>query len=84
MVWEGWVTIMVVALFIVGLARNWTAPDVLSVACLVLLVAIGASTGSERLPTAGEALSGLENSGLSPTTRQPCWSFRSLWRPPAR
>ena len=64
MLWEGWVTIVVVALFIVGLARNWTAPDVLSIACLVLLVALGALTGSERLPSAREALSGMGNSGL--------------------
>jgi di/tricarboxylate transporter len=64
MVWEGWVTIVVVALFIVGLARNWAAPDVLSIACLVLLVAVGDLTGSERLPSAREALSGMGNSGL--------------------
>jgi di/tricarboxylate transporter len=46
------------------LARNWTAPDVLSVACLSLLVAIGVATGSDRLPTAGEPLAGMGNSGL--------------------
>ncbi|MCU0977740.1 MAG: SLC13 family permease [Pirellulaceae bacterium] len=64
MPWEGWVTIVVVALFSVGLARNWTAPDVLSIACLALLVALGALTESERLPTASEAMSGMGNSGL--------------------
>ncbi len=64
MVWEGWVTIAVVILFIVGLARNWTAPDLLSIACLALLVAVGAVTGSDRLPTAAQALSGMGNSGL--------------------
>ncbi len=64
MPWEGWVTIVVVTVFIVGLARNWTAPDVLSVACLSLLVAIGSVTGSDRLPSAGEALAGMGNSGL--------------------
>lgn len=62
--WEAWVTIAVVILFIVGLARNWTAPDLLSIACLSLLVAIGAVTGSKLLPTAGQALSGMGNSGL--------------------
>jgi di/tricarboxylate transporter len=64
MAWEGWVTIAVVTLFMVGLARNWTAPDVLGIACLTLLVAIGALTGSERLPAPSEALSGMGNSGL--------------------
>ncbi len=64
MPWEGWVTIMVVIVFIVGLARNWTAPDVLSMACLAILFAIGALTGSDRLPTAAEALAGMGNSGL--------------------
>jgi len=64
MVWEGWVTIAVVILFIVGLARGWTTPDLLSIACLALLVAIGAVTGSDRLPTAAQALSGMGNSGL--------------------
>ena len=63
MPWEGWVTIMVVIVFIVGLARNWTAPDVLSMACLAILFAIGALTGSDRLPTAAEALAGMGNSG---------------------
>lgn len=62
--WEGWVTIAVVILFIVGLARNWTAPDLWAIACLSLLVAIGAVTGSKLLPTAGQALSGMGNSGL--------------------
>lgn len=64
MPWEGWVTIAVVIVFIVGLARNWTAPDVLSLACLSLLVAIGSVAGSDRLPTAGKALAGMGNSGL--------------------
>ena len=59
MPWEGWVTIVVVTLFIVGLARNWTAPDLLSIACLSLLVAIGSVTGSDRFPSAGEALAGM-------------------------
>ncbi|MHB8900905.1 MAG: SLC13 family permease [Thermoguttaceae bacterium] len=64
MPWEGWVTILVVAGFIVGLARNWLAPDVMSISCLTLLVTVGALTGSDRLPTAGEALAGMGNSGL--------------------
>ncbi len=64
MVWEAWVTIAVVILFIVGLARGWTTPDLLSMACLALLVAIGAISGSDRLPTAAQALSGMGNSGL--------------------
>ncbi len=64
MVWEAWVTLAVVALFIVGLARNWTAPDLLSISCLSILVAIGALAGSDRLPTASQALAGMGNSGL--------------------
>ncbi|NLF68768.1 MAG: SLC13 family permease [Candidatus Anammoximicrobium sp.] len=64
MPWEAWITIAVVMLFIVGLARNWTAPDLLSMTCLALLVAIGSLTGSDRLPTASRALSGMGNSGL--------------------
>lgn len=64
MPWEGWFTIATVAIFIVGLARNWTAPDILSLACLALLVAVGEASGSSRLPSAGEALSGMGNSGL--------------------
>jgi di/tricarboxylate transporter len=64
MVWEGWVTIAVVILFIIGLARNWGPPDLVSIACLALLVTIGALTGSDHLPGAGEALAGMGNSGL--------------------
>ncbi|HPM82700.1 MAG TPA: SLC13 family permease [Candidatus Anammoximicrobium sp.] len=64
MAWEAWVTIAVVAVFIVGLARNWAAPDLLSMSCLTLLIAVGAVTGSDRLPSAAQALSGMGNSGL--------------------
>ena len=64
MIWEGWVTIAVVILFIIGLARNWGPPDLVSIACLALLVTIGALTGSDHLPGAGEALAGMGNSGL--------------------
>ncbi|MCU0978854.1 MAG: SLC13 family permease, partial [Pirellulaceae bacterium] len=64
MIWEGWVTIAVVVLFIVGLARGWAAPDLLSLACLAVLVTIGSLTGSRHLPGPGEALAGMGNSGL--------------------
>ena len=64
MIWEGWVTIAVVILFIIGLARNWGPPDLVSIACLALLVTIGSLTGSDHLPGAGEALAGMGNSGL--------------------
>ncbi len=64
MTWEGWATITVVAMFILGLARGWAAPDLLSLACLAILVMLGALTGSDQLPGAGEALAGMGNSGL--------------------
>ncbi len=64
MAWEAWVTIAVVTLFIVGLARNWAAPDLLSMSCLTLLIGVGAVTGTDRLPSAAQALSGMGNSGL--------------------
>jgi di/tricarboxylate transporter len=64
MEWEGYITIAVVILFIVGLARSWAAPDLLSLTCLTALVTIGALTGSDRLPGPGEALAGMSNSGL--------------------
>ncbi len=64
MIWEGWVTIAVVVLFIVGLARSWAAPDLLSLACLAALVTVGSLTGSSHLPKPGDALAGMSNSGL--------------------
>lgn len=64
MAWEGYITIAVVILFIVGLARAWAAPDLLSLTCLTILTTIGALTGSDRLPGPGEALAGMSNSGL--------------------
>ena len=64
MEWEGYLTIAVVGLFIIGLARNWAAPDLLSLSCLAILVTIGSLSGSRRLPGAAEALAGMSNSGL--------------------
>jgi len=64
MEWEGYTTVTVVILFIIGLARGWAAPDLLSLTCLAALVTIGSLTGSPRLPGPGEALAGMSNSGL--------------------
>jgi di/tricarboxylate transporter len=68
MTWEAWVTVGVVILFILGLARSWAAPDLLAVAAMTLLVLAGEAArlfGQETsLPTASAAVANFGNAGL--------------------
>ncbi|HUG91538.1 MAG TPA: SLC13 family permease [Planctomycetaceae bacterium] len=57
-------TLGVVALFIIGLARNWAAPDMLALAAMTLLVLIGELAQSDKLPSITEAVANFGNSGL--------------------
>jgi di/tricarboxylate transporter len=64
MVWEAWFTLAVVVVLIVGLARAWAAPDLLLLAGLTVLMAVGAIAGTDKLPSPSDAVAGLGNSGL--------------------
>lgn len=64
MTWEAWLTVLVVIALLTALVRNWAPPDAVMLTALLSLVVIGEVTGSQLLPSAGEAVSGLGNSGL--------------------
>jgi di/tricarboxylate transporter len=64
MSWEGWVTLGVVTLFIVGLARTWAAPDMLALGAMALLVLVGELARTDKLPSAASAVANFGNSGL--------------------
>jgi len=63
MAWEAWVTLAVVGVIIVGLARNWGGPDLLLLGGLTILMTIGTVWGSQRLPTPREAVLGFSDPG---------------------
>lgn len=64
MAWEAWVTLGVVVLLIVGLARSWAGPDLIIIGALTLLIVIGTIFDSDKLPGAADAVAGFGNSGL--------------------
>ncbi|MEL6795939.1 MAG: SLC13 family permease [Planctomycetota bacterium] len=57
MAWQGWATIAVIALMVVGVARGRTGTDIVLVASVAILVLLGVLT-----PT--EALAGMANPGM--------------------
>jgi len=62
--WEAWYTLILLALLILALARNWAGPDVLLLGALALLMLAQALTGTAKLPDAIEAVAGFGNVGL--------------------
>lgn len=64
MTWEAWLTCTTVVVMFVALVRNWAPADLVLVAAVTLLVAAGELFGSANLPSVGEAVAGLGNSGL--------------------
>jgi di/tricarboxylate transporter len=64
MPWEAWLTISIVVLLIIGLARNWAAPDLLVVGSLSVLMLVGVVFGTDELPSPSDAVAGFGNSGL--------------------
>jgi len=71
--WEAWMTVGLVVLLVVALARNMGPPDLLTLGALTILVVTGEVSRwkilpdwlrSELLPTAGQAVSGFGASGL--------------------
>lgn len=62
--WEAWVTLIVVGLMIFGLARNLAGPDVILLAGMTLLMTVASLTGTDKLPSPGEAVSYFGNEGL--------------------
>jgi di/tricarboxylate transporter len=68
--WEAWFTVGVVCLLIVGLARNWGPPDLLTLGSLTLLIVVGQvhralypALGTS-LPTPEEAIARFGSPGL--------------------
>lgn len=57
MSWEAWFTLAIVAGILVALIRNWAAPDILFVAAVIALTAIG-------IISPAEAFAGFSNAGM--------------------
>ncbi len=64
MTWEAWLTCASLLVLFVALLRNWAPTDLLMMAVLTFLVAVGELVGSDRLPRAAEAVAGLGNAGI--------------------
>jgi di/tricarboxylate transporter len=92
--WEAWFVVGVVMALIIALARNWSPPDLLAVSALVVIVAVGAVTGSQRLPSPRVAVSGFGDAGLitvgalfvvvtglAQTGAMSLWTHRLIGRP---
>src|SRR3972149_7116498 len=62
--WDAWFTLLVVLALLAALVREWLPTDIIMLAALVSLVAVGELSGSTRLPGIGQAVSGMGNSGL--------------------
>lgn len=62
--WEAYLTAATLVWLFVALVRNWAPTDFLMLSTLTLLIAVGETTGSDRLPRAAEAVAGLGNPGL--------------------
>ncbi|MBI1337207.1 MAG: SLC13 family permease [Phycisphaera sp.] len=64
MAWEAWFCIGVVVLVFVALVRNLAAPDIVFLGAMALIVAAAGITGSDKLPTAAQAVAGFGQEGL--------------------
>jgi len=64
MSWEAWFTLAVIAGIFVMLVRESLPTDIVMVGALTLLVAIGEICHSQFLPSIGQAVEGMGNTGL--------------------
>lgn len=64
MSWEAWYTLVVIALIMVALVRNWAGPDTVMLAGLTLLMTGGLFSADHLLPTPKQAVAGFANEGL--------------------
>lgn len=64
MTWEAWLTLAVAGTLLVSLAMRLAAADLLALTCLAILVMVQNISGTPRLPTPAEAVSGFGNPGL--------------------
>ena len=62
--WEAWLVLVVVAFMVYALAREWCAPDALTVGCLLVLVIAQGLFDTQHLPTAKQAFEGFGNQSL--------------------
>ena len=62
--WEAWFTLAIVAGILLVLVREMLPTDVVMVGALTLLVAVGETCHSESLPSIGQAVAGMGNTGL--------------------
>ncbi|MBI2956389.1 MAG: SLC13 family permease [Acidobacteria bacterium] len=63
--WEAGVTLAMIALVLVALARNWAAADIVMVGALTTIIVIGAVSGTDKLPGPAEAIRGFASPGLA-------------------
>ena len=64
MAWEAWFTLAVVVGILVLLVRESLPTDIVMVGALTLLVAVGEMRDSDMLPSIGQAVAGMGNTGL--------------------
>ncbi len=62
--WEAWLVLIVVATMVFALAREWCAPDALTVGCLLALVIAQGLFDSKSLPNAKQAFEGFGKESL--------------------
>ena len=62
--WEAWLVLVVVVFMVYALAREWSAPDALSVGCLLVFVVAQGLFDTKLLPTAKQAFEGFGNQSL--------------------
>ncbi|MEK6260813.1 MAG: SLC13 family permease [Planctomycetota bacterium] len=62
--WEAWLVLVVVAFMVYALAREWSAPDALTVGCLLVLVIAQGLFDTKFLPTAKQAFEGFGKESL--------------------
>ena len=62
--WEAWLVLIVVATMVFALAREWCAPDALTVGCLLMLVIAQGLFDTKSLPNAKQAFEGFGKESL--------------------
>jgi di/tricarboxylate transporter len=62
--WEAWLSLAVAGALLVSLALRLAAMDLLALTCLAVLALVQNFTGTDLLPTPGQAVSGFGNEGL--------------------
>jgi di/tricarboxylate transporter len=61
--WEAWLTIGVIVLILIALARNWAGPDIILLGGLTLLLTAGLFSTDHKLPNTTQAIVGFGNKG---------------------